>query len=391
MTGRLALSTVAVVLVSSLIPPPMAWASDLPDARGSAGGVRRGGTLPPVEHRLLDAFAAQGLIDSLKAIRADTNGHLTIAGLVFVIPRPTPRGTGVAADYAWRLARVALAAVPALDEVHLTGYHPADAIEPQTVAFTAAVSRAEAAREPGAASRIWSDDRPSEGRSAFPSLRARKERGPRAIGEIPAGVHRESVLSHGDPSKPTLALTFDDGPGPIYTTLLLDTLDQLGLKATFFLVGERVIQYPYFVQAIAQRGHDVGNHSFHHPNLTRLTEADVLTELAQTQEAIARTVGITPRYFRPPGGDYNASIIAAARSLGLTTVLWTDDPGDYAHLDPGLVEQRLMSRTHNGGILLLHQGVSDTVHILPPIAALLRREGYHLTKVSDLPLPAAGP
>ena len=106
-----------------------------------------------------------------------------------------------------------------------------------------------------------------------------------------------------------MALTFDDGPFPIYTTLLLDTLDRLHLTATFFLIGEQVEQYPYFAQAIARAGHEIGNHSFHHPNLTQLAAQAVEDELRRTQEVITAVTGQTPRYFRPPGGDYNDTVL----------------------------------------------------------------------------------
>jgi peptidoglycan/xylan/chitin deacetylase (PgdA/CDA1 family) len=378
----------AVMLTLSALPARVSGAHPV---TSSPRSLRQEAGLHVIEQRIADALAAEDLAHGVIAVHADTNGHLTIAGLVFIIP-PSPAAGGLPVSrYAWRLARTALTAVPILDEVHLTGYRSTDTIDPRNVAFTAAVSRAELANAPGATSRVWSDTRPGETPAWAPPPRARKERGPRVIGEFPTGTPPDWLLYRGDPSRPTLALTFDDGPGPIYTTLLLDTLDRLGVKATFFLVGERVVQYPYFAQAIAQRRHDVGNHSFHHPNLARLTDAEVQAELLMAQEAIARVTGITPRYFRPPGGDYNASIVRIARSFGLTTVFWTDDPGDYAHLTPRLLELRLLSRTSNGGILLLHQGVGDTVRILPAVAELLRREGYYLTKVSDLPLSTGGP
>jgi peptidoglycan/xylan/chitin deacetylase (PgdA/CDA1 family) len=376
------------MLALPVLPARTSWAYPAP---GGLRSPRRGGGLPAIEQQIAGTLLAQGLARDVIAVHADTNGRLTIAGLVFIIPSTAPGGGSPAAEYAWLLARTVLAAVPVLDEVHLTGYRATDAIGPRTVAFTAAVSRTDVAHAPGGTSRVWSDSRPGGEPAGTSGIRARRERGPRIIGETPAGPQRSWALFRGDPSRPTLALTFDDGPEPIYTSLLLDTLELLGLKATFFLVGERVVQYPYFARAIAQRGHDVGNHSYHHPNLARLTDAEIRTELVMAQEAIARVTGVTPHYFRPPGGDYNAAIVGIARSLGLTTVFWTDDPGDYARLDPRLLELRLLARTSNGGILLLHQGVADTVRLLPAIASVLRREGYHLTKVSELPLPPGAP
>lgn len=154
-----------------------------------------------------------------------------------------------------------------------------------------------------------------------------------------------------------------------------------------FLVGHRVQQYPYFARAIIARGHDPANHTFHHANLTRLSPAEVADEIASTQDVISSVTGRLPRYFRPPGGDYNATVLRVAANLGLVTVFWTDDPADYALLGPQVLETRLLGRISNGGILLLHQGVEDTIRILPAVAEILGRRGYAIVDVRTLVTP----
>ncbi len=119
-------------------------------------------------------------------------------------------------------------------------------------------------------------------------------------------------------------------------------------------------------------------------NLTRIPPDQIPTEIARAQEVIAAVTGRTPRYFRPPGGDYDANVLNAARDLNLITVFWTDDPADYARPGPSVLETRLLSRVSNGGILLLHQGVENTIRILPVAVEALRRSGFAITTVTGL-------
>jgi peptidoglycan/xylan/chitin deacetylase (PgdA/CDA1 family) len=380
------------------------------------------GTLPAIEQPMLGALQRAGLAGRVVRIAADTNGVITVASLVF-----TYRATGGSVlrdlqEYAWNLVTTAFASGPEIEEIDLTGFHdPGGAFDAtrRDATFTLAVSAQEFSRLPRSAlasqgfrtlTRVWyypallasadtSGDLARHSAAVSPtSAVAHRERTP-AFSGSPAeravesahqrrgertGAVIETKVYRGNPASPRLALTFDDGPVPLYTTLLLDTLDRVGAKATFFLIGLRVQQYPYLAQAIAERGHELGNHSFHHPNLARLPEAQLPGELAATQRAIESATGITPRYFRPPGGDYNAAVLRAAGALGLTTVFWTDDPADYARPSLQLLERKLLGRVSNGGILLLHQGVAQTIDILPPTVRILRREGYVITTVGGL-------
>ncbi len=381
------------------------------------------GTMPEVEGPILQALQAASLTGQLIWIAADTNGHLTIAWLVMTYSDSLLDPLPALQAYAWDLVRTTFAAVPSLDEVHLSGLPQGESpfgSHRHFVTFSAAISRAEFLAAPRSLTarevlailpRVWihpallqpeghsptGDRLTSAGpRTPFMADRSirfwgnRKERATelgRQIAGLAYGGIAGGILYQGDPSRQAVALTFDDGPFPIYTTLLLDTLDRLQLKATFFLVGEQVQQYPYFAQAIVRAGHEVGNHTFHHPNLIHLSEQQVEEEIARTQEVVATVTGQTPRYFRPPGGDYNRTVLRTVRRLGLMTVFWTDDPGDYANIGPRALEAKTLARITNGGILLLHQGVEDTIRVLPHIAEVLRRRGFAITTVSGLLLP----
>lgn len=379
------------------------------------------GSLPAVERAILDGLRGAGLAGNLVRIAADTNGHLTAASVVFAYEDSGGATLARLQDYAWRVATAGLAAAPMIDELDLTGVPGSGdpfAGAPGEATFTAAVTPRDLSRLPAGASasqafgalpRAWFDPallagangrppRTSTAPITAPPSGRHREYGPtfsgsaaeqtaeaahRSLGQS-AGFLVEGKLYRGNPLSPRVALTFDDGPEPLYTPLLLDTLDRIGVKATFFLVGRRVQQYPYFAREIARRGHELGNHTFHHRNLTRLSDEEVRDELESAQRTIEQVTGVTPIFFRPPGGDYNRTVLRAARDLGLITVFWTDDPGDYARPPRKLLESVLLARVANGGILLLHQGVPETIAILPQTVLVLRRERFVVTTAGGL-------
>jgi peptidoglycan/xylan/chitin deacetylase (PgdA/CDA1 family) len=182
-------------------------------------------------------------------------------------------------------------------------------------------------------------------------------------------------LVRGAPRMSTVALTFDDGPHPDFTLRLLAILDRYNVKATFFVVGEMAEKYPSLILAEQNRGHVVGNHTYHHVNLTKIPVLQVRVEYQACQDVVRTITGDTPRFCRPPGGDYDGAVIDAARSLGLTTVLWTDDPGDYASPGAGIIKARVLDRVGNGGIILLHDGIQQTLDVLPQIIERLQKRG----------------
>lgn len=195
-----------------------------------------------------------------------------------------------------------------------------------------------------------------------------------------------ATLAHGDPRLKEVALTFDDGPHPLWTPRLLDLLKSLNVRATFFLVGKMVDRYPALAMREVAEGHEIANHTYDHPNLKKLSPAQVQDELKRGAEAIKRAVGYTPVFFRPPGGQYNASTLAVAKAMKLTPVLWTVNSKDFLHPDPELVEQRLLSAPAAGGILLCHDGIEETMRVLPDLVSRLRARGYRFVTVSELAL-----
>ena len=201
--------------------------------------------------------------------------------------------------------------------------------------------------------------------------------------ELAVGL-RFHVLDHGDPRRKWLALTFDDGPHPAYTPKLLAILKQYNVRATFFLVGKMAEQYPDLVRAEMAAGHELGNHTYHHVNLLEIPVGAVATEIKACGEVIQGITGQAPGLFRPPGGDYDKRVAETAESLGYTMVLWTDDPADYASPGVKLVTSRVLCDLSDGGIVLLHDGVQQTVDLLAPLLAVLKAKGYEFVTADEM-------
>jgi len=178
-----------------------------------------------------------------------------------------------------------------------------------------------------------------------------------------------------------VALTFDDGPSPDYTSAILTTLERTRTPATFFVVGENVQRYPDLVRREAGDGFTVGVHTWDHPDMTKLSPQQREWELAATAQAIHSALGADYclSFWRPPFGDYDDAIVAQADSLGLSTVTWDVDSQDY--LTPGvqLIVDRVLSTVHPGAIILLHDGDHSrwqTAQALPLIITGLKQRGY---------------
>lgn len=189
----------------------------------------------------------------------------------------------------------------------------------------------------------------------------------------------------GDPTKPYVALTFDDGPHGNKTLDLLDRLKQLRVPATFFVVGSKVRVYPEIVERIVLDGHELGNHTFHHYRLPRIPLAAVPEEITRTRDLLREIVGVDVRLFRPPGGEYNDAIQKIVKDLDAVNVLWSDDPADYkVGRTAPQIAQFLLRDITPGGIVLLHSGLPETVAALPTFVNALRAKGLQFVTVSEL-------
>lgn len=184
---------------------------------------------------------------------------------------------------------------------------------------------------------------------------------------------------------PYVALTFDDGPHATNTPRLLDMLKERGIKATFFMVGECAAEYPQIVKRIVAEGHEVANHSWSHPQLSKMTDAAVEGQLRRTQDAIVNACGVTPKIMRPPYGAFTARQQRwCYGEFGYKTILWDVDPLDWKYRNAAHVESEILKQTHAGSIILSHDIHKSTVDAMPPTLDALLAKGYKFVTVSEL-------
>jgi peptidoglycan/xylan/chitin deacetylase (PgdA/CDA1 family)/outer membrane lipoprotein-sorting protein len=205
----------------------------------------------------------------------------------------------------------------------------------------------------------------------------------RRLDGILFGVESDGRLWRGNPRRPEVALTFDDGPDPLATPLLLEILRRFGAHATFFVIGEHVVPYPYLIKQMVAEGQEVEDHTFHHPRLTTVDASVVREEIVAGSEVLEPLVGAA-RWFRPPGGDYNVDVANAARASGMRLAMWTVNSGDWTSPPPKRLAARVLARAEPGAIILLHNGTLNTLRALPEIITGLQSRGYDLVTLSEL-------
>jgi peptidoglycan/xylan/chitin deacetylase (PgdA/CDA1 family) len=188
----------------------------------------------------------------------------------------------------------------------------------------------------------------------------------------------------GRPDEKLVALTFDDGPAPGITEPLLDVLTQWRVPATFFVIGRHVMEYPDLTRKLDQAGMEIANHSYTHPNLTRLSEEQVARELMETQAAVQTVVGKRPRFMRPPGGNWNSNVANVVRAWGLTPCMWTVDVYGSEVIGAQQVADAVLKEVRPGSIILMHNGKMNTLQALPTIIRELRKRGYTFATVDAL-------
>lgn len=182
-----------------------------------------------------------------------------------------------------------------------------------------------------------------------------------------------------------VALTFDDGPDPIWTPQILDILDRYGVKATFFATGEQVTKYPDLARAIVDRGNSIGNHTWAHARLTATTHQGVLDQLTSTSTVIRQATGYIVSCARPPYGAGNPEVLNTIAGLGMRPAYWSVDTSDYRRPGVASIISRALSVAPDG-VVLMHDGGGDrsqTVAALPAIIEGLQARGLGITRVCD--------
>ena len=185
-------------------------------------------------------------------------------------------------------------------------------------------------------------------------------------------------------SQPMIALTFDDGPG-IYEDRILDALQASGARATFFMVGEEVVKYPAAVRRMAEMGCELGNHTWHHDNLSELSDDGIRETIRKTNEAVYQASGSQVTVVRPPYGSTRNNTLPVLGSMGYPAILWSLDTEDWKHKkEPDATVQAVLTQVKDGDIILMHSIHSASVTALETMLPELVARGYQLVTVSEM-------
>jgi peptidoglycan/xylan/chitin deacetylase (PgdA/CDA1 family) len=201
----------------------------------------------------------------------------------------------------------------------------------------------------------------------------------------PAAAEPQITWSSVRVNGPYIAMTFDDGPSAKLTPKLLDLLAERHIHVTFFLVGENAKAHPEIVKREVAEGHEVGNHSWDHPDLARKSDDIVRSQLDRTNDAIAEAVGHPPTLMRPPYGSLTRDQKKwIAKDYGFKIILWSVDPLDWKRPGPEIVHQRIVQGARNGAIILSHDIHPGTVEAMPATLDDLLGKGFKFVTVSEL-------
>ncbi len=184
-----------------------------------------------------------------------------------------------------------------------------------------------------------------------------------------------------------IAISFDAAWGGDKTKKILDILDEFGVRTTFFLVDTWVERYPELVKEIAARGHEIGNHSTTHPQMSKLSREKIRQELTAVADHLEALTGARPALFRPPYGDYNNDVVLTARGMGYEVIQWSVDSLDWKNLGVQPMTDRATKSVQSGDIILFHNDSQYILDALPTILKSYREQGFTVVPVSQLLLP----
>lgn len=286
---------------------------------------------------------------------------------------------------------------------------PATLPEPAKLAAPPAAAAAAPAAATNGAVSFWGPGQGSAGSLGLPSLPAMAAppapapaaaaTAPLEGDSVPPGSPVPDMAALGAPAAPRgpraynsiqtdspyIAITFDDGPNPETTPKLLKMLADRNIKATFFVLGNRAVADPAILRAMVAAGHEVANHSWSHPQLTKLTVAAADKQIEDTNAVIQEATGVKPIYLRPPYGSMNASLQQhIIDKYQMSFIYWSVDPLDWKNRDPNAVYDQIMRQVRPGAIVLAHDIHPTTVAAMPRVLDALLEKGYKFMTVSEL-------
>ncbi|MGL5694341.1 MAG: polysaccharide deacetylase family protein [Peptostreptococcaceae bacterium] len=203
--------------------------------------------------------------------------------------------------------------------------------------------------------------------------------------------YEDIIIKKGNTEEKVVALTFDDGPDEDFTPQILDILKKHDVKATFFLIGEKVGYHPEIVKREIEEGHEVGNHTFTHINVAKRGYDDIYNEVTKTQEAIKKVTGEEPTLFRPPYRAISKNMCDIVKNKNMSIVLWSNlDPRDWSNPGVYYIVNTIDTKVENGNIILLHDynnlrnSKSQTIQALDSVITNLKSKGYKFVTISEL-------
>lgn len=201
--------------------------------------------------------------------------------------------------------------------------------------------------------------------------------------ESSSGEAREDMPVKGTQviEPPKIAITFDDGPSAACTGRLLDGLKERGIKATFFLIGEYAQESPELVKRIYDEGHVIGNHTYHHVDITRLSDEEAAFEINETDRIVYEITREHIRYVRPPFGVWQKDL---ELDMEVLPVMWTIDPLDWTTENVDEIVNKVVTKAEEGGIILLHDCYKSSVDAALRIIDILTKEGYEFVTVDEM-------
>jgi probable sporulation protein (polysaccharide deacetylase family) len=221
-------------------------------------------------------------------------------------------------------------------------------------------------------------------------LRKSKQPSPQQLvyREVPPAVNLEQLGPHpiykGNPQKPAISFMINVAWGNEYLDTMLDTLDRYQVKTTFFLDGSWVKRFPDLAKKIADRGHEIGNHAYSHPDMGKLGDTRIRQEIGRTQKVIEETLGVKPKLFAPPSGAFNQTVVNIARNeFGMKTILWTVDTIDWQKPSVQTLIRRIQTKMDNGVLVLMHP-TKPSSEALGQLIQLAQQKGLKPTTVSEL-------
>ncbi|MGO0900532.1 polysaccharide deacetylase family protein [Clostridioides difficile] len=203
--------------------------------------------------------------------------------------------------------------------------------------------------------------------------------------------YEDVIIKKGNDDEKVIALTFDDGPDEVFTPQVLDILKKNDVKATFFVVGEKVEYNKELLKRQYDEGHEIGNHTFTHINVAKNSYGKVEKEITDTQNAVKNVIGVEPKIFRPPYRAMSKSVCDIIVSKRMNIILWSNlDPRDWSNPGVGSIINTILTKVQNGNIILLHDynnkrnDKSQTIQALEVVIPKLKEKGYKFVTISEL-------